>query len=101
MRIASIISINQSIKKKFPTFSGPNCLNFDELGKCPYGIACCFARSHTNADDAELSQVEKAPDPAWKPTINSGTLALQQRLRKRNYAFTKCVWKFTTFYSIF
>jgi hypothetical protein len=57
---------------------------FDAVGQCQYGVACRFSGAHTNED---YSQKIKDPDPNYKPTLNSSSMAIQVAMRKKEYNF--------------
>jgi tRNA-dihydrouridine synthase 3 len=80
-------SIEAYLKAK-PDDIGDKCVNFDMLGKCPYGLACRYSSAHTNED---RSQITKEPNPSYMPTLNSETMKVQIDIRKNRYDFTKTV----------
>ncbi|XP_057684030.1 tRNA-dihydrouridine(47) synthase [NAD(P)(+)]-like [Corythoichthys intestinalis] len=73
-----------------PADIGERCHVYETFGKCTYGLACRFARSHTTADlkSAENADVLKSYE-GRTPVRNTLSKELQNQLRKHSVAFKK------------
>ena len=67
------------------------CYNFQQFGKCPYGFACRFAKTHIEKVDGKYTNiVDESVTPTSKTFnyLSKDNLAL---LRKRKYDFSKAI----------
>ena len=80
--------IAKYMSSKPPDISN-ECYLFKMYGKCPYGRACRFAKSHLS-DDFESIVDESLYDPGRpERTLNVISRSLQEKLRKRQLIFTR------------
>ena len=80
--------IAKYISSKPPDISD-ECYLFKTYGKCPYGRACRFARSHLTAS-FEIIVNESLYDPSCPgKTLNVIPRSLQEKLRKRQVSFIR------------
>ena len=72
-----------------PPDIGDTCVNYEKLGKCPYGLTCRFGRSHIT-EDFKNHIDDKIYDASGTPsTRNNLNKDIQNILRKKKYNFAK------------
>ena len=80
--------IGKYMSSKPPDISN-ECYLFKTYGKCPYGRACRFAKSHVTADFKNVID-ESIYDPNRpERTLNVIPRPLQEKLRKRQLSFVR------------
>ncbi|KAK3558602.1 hypothetical protein QTP86_021657, partial [Hemibagrus guttatus] len=73
-----------------PADLGDSCYLYDTFGRCPYGVACRFAKAHTGPDYKNLVNEELCKSLARAKTVrNNLDKDLQKRLRKRQVSFKR------------
>ncbi|CAH2282407.1 tRNA-dihydrouridine(47) synthase [NAD(P)(+)]-like [Pelobates cultripes] len=73
-----------------PDDIGPNCYLFETLGKCNYGAACRFAKSHLGKDFENLINEEVVKKCEGNVLVkNNLNRDLQLQLRKKKVKFEK------------
>ena len=78
------------ISKKPPDLPG-QCYNFMQSGKCPYGFACRFGKTHIEEKDGKyINLVNEKVEPVNK-SVNHLSKENLVLLRKHQYDFSKAI----------
>lgn len=68
---------------------GDRCHLFDTLGKCIYGVACCFGQSHLTADHNNIVNEELwSQSKSHTTVLNTLPKPVQRLLRDKKYDFS-------------
>lgn len=67
------------------------CYNFSQLGRCPYGFACRFAKSHISEVDGKFTNMVNDSVVPASTSVNSLSKANLALLRKHQYDFSKAM----------
>ena len=86
-RCKFIHDVAKYMASKLPDI-GNICVNYENFGKCPYGVTCRYGSGHIT-EELKNRVNEKSLGILGPNTVNSLTKDLQTKLRKKRYKFFK------------